>query len=265
LNRKYPFDPSIRNHIIIAFGLIIWVFVFLYYTEPLDVNQLYESEKPYFLFGYASIAGVCYLLFLPIQYLIIKKKKENWTIKSELTFLSIFTFCTVLLTRLFYLYVVMANQRNPYSFWYMLKSIFIPAIVTILPIIIIGRFAFGKYKNKQTEAKKIEIKGEGNYEGLRLLFKDVISIKSSDNYIEVFYLNGKDVKKTLIRNKLSTISDEFPELLRTHRSYVINPYHFLQWKTSKNKLFVILFHHIEVPVSRTYQKDVKAMLNSTTE
>lgn len=122
-----------------------------------------------------------------------------------------------------------------------------------------------KYKNKKTEAKKIEIKGEGNYEGLRLYFKDIICIQSSDNYIEVFYLNGKQVKKTLIKNKLSNIADDFPELLRTHRSYLINPYHFLQWKTEKGKLFVIVFHHIIIPVSRTYQNEVKSILNSTTE
>ena len=134
-----------------------------------------------------------------------------------------------------------------------------------MPIIILGRFAFGKYKNKKTEALKIEIKGEGNYEGLRIFFNDIISIQSSDNYIEVFYVSGNELKKNLIRNKLSVIAEEFPELLRTHRSYLINPYHFLQWKTANSKLFIILFHHIEVPVSRTYQANVKSILNSTTE
>jgi DNA-binding LytR/AlgR family response regulator len=149
--------------------------------------------------------------------------------------------------------------------WYHLKTVLIPAFSTILPIIIFGRFAFGKYKNKQTEAQKIEIKGEGNYEGLRLFLNDVICIQSSDNYVEVFYLSRTELKKSLIRNKLSALADEFPQLLRTHRSYVINPFHFSQWKTTNSKLFVLLSHHIEVPVSRTYQKDVKAVLNSTTE
>lgn len=93
----------------------------------------------------------------------------------------------------------------------------------------------------------------------------MISIQSSDNYVEVFYVVGKDLKKTLIRNKLSVIADEFPALLRTHRSYLINPYHFLQWKTEKSKLFVLLFHHTKVPVSKTNQKEVKVVLNSTTE
>lgn len=265
MDKKYPFESSIKHHIIIAVGLAMWIFVFLYFTEPLDVNQLYDEEKLLFLAGYSLIGGFCYLLFLPFQYVIFNKNDKKWTFLSEMLFLFLFSFCTITIARLYYLYIIMANDRNPYDLWYMLSSIFLPAIVTILPIIIFGRFAFGKYREKQTEAKKIEIKGEGNYEGLRLFLNDVISIQSSDNYVEVFYVVGKDLKKTLIRNKLSVIADEFPSLLRTHRSYLINPYHFLQWETEKSKLFVLLFHHIKVPVSRTYQKEVKAVLNSTTE
>lgn len=265
MNKEYPFDPSVKHHFIIALGVAIWIFVFLFFTEPLDVSQLRESEKFTFLLGYGCIGGACYVLFLPIQNLILVKNKKKWTYLNELLFLSSFCLVSITIARLYYLNIIMANDRNPYDLWYMLTTIFLPAIATILPIIIFGRFAFGKYKNKQTEAKKIEIKGEGNYEGLRLFFNDIISIQSSDNYIEVFYLIGKDLKKTLIRNKLSAIADEFPELLRTHRSYLINPYHFLKWKTEKSKLFVVLFHHIEVPVSRTFQNDVKALLNSATE
>jgi len=264
LHKKYPFDSAIKHHIIIAVGLALWIFVFLYFTEPLDVTEFREEDKLIFLGGYSLIGGFCYLLFLPFQYLILQKNNNNWTVLSELIFLMLFSISTITIARLYYLYIIMANDINPYDFWYMLKSIFMPAIATILPIIIFGRFAFGKYRNKQIEAKKIEIKGEGNYEGLRLFLNDIICIQSSDNYIEVFYTVNTELKKTLIRNKLSVIADEFPALLRTHRSYLINPYHFLQWKTENSKLFVLLFHHIKVPVSRTYQKEVKAILNSTT-
>ncbi|WP_435414940.1 LytTR family DNA-binding domain-containing protein [Polaribacter aestuariivivens] len=265
MNKKYPFDPSIKHHLIIALSLAVWIFVFLYFTEPLDVNQLYENEKLIFLSGYGFIGGLSYVFFLPFQYLIFSKKDKKWTLFSEILFLSVYCFCAITIARLYYLYVIMANDRNPYDLVYMLKSIYFPALLTILPILIIGRFAFGKYKEKKLEQEKIEIKGEGNYEGLRLFLNDVICIQSSDNYIEVFYVSGTELKKTLIRNKLSSIADEFPEFLRTHRSYLINPFHFLQWKTANSKLFAIVTHHIEVPVSRTYQNDVKAVLNSTTE
>ncbi|MCI2228171.1 LytTR family transcriptional regulator [Polaribacter sp. MSW13] len=265
MNKKYPFDPSIKHHFIIAFGLAIWIFVFLYFTEPFDVSVFNRTEKLIYLPLYGVLGAFCYLLFLPIQHFLFKKNNENWFIKTEILFLFIFISIGIVSTRLFYLYVIVPGEPNPHDLSFHLKTIILPVLSTILPIIIFGRFAFGKYKNKQTEALKIEIKGEGNYEGLRLFLNDIICIQSSDNYIEVFYVSGNELKKHLIRNKLSVIADEFPQLLRTHRSYVINPFHFLQWKTANSKLFVILFHHIEVPVSRTYQNDVKTVLNSTTE
>ena len=264
MKRRYPFDPLIKHHIIISLLLAIWVFVFLYFTEPLDVNQLPNNEKLMYLPGYGLVAGFCYLLFLPFQTYLYQRFKKQWLILSEIAFILTFSAVTIIIARCYYLFVVVANEPNPYTLVYMLTAIFLPAIATILPIILIGRFGFGKYYEKRLEDQKIEIKGEGNYEGLRLQLNEVISIQSSDNYVEVFYLSGNDLKKTLIRNKLSVIADEFPELRRAHRSYLINPFHFQQWKTENGKLSVILNHQIEVPISKTYQNDIKATINSTT-
>ena len=265
MNKKYPFDPSIKHHLIIAISLAIWIFVFLYFTEPFDVNVFSDSEKLIYLPLYGVLGAICYVLFLPVQHLLYLKNNKNWFVKTELLFFLIFIFIGIIATRLFYLYVIVPGEPFPHDLSYQLKTIILPVFATILPIILFGRFAFGKYKNKKTEAQKIEIKGQGNYEGLRLYLNDVICIQSSDNYIEVFYILGDDLKKSLIRNKLSIITAEFPQLLRTHRSFLINPHHFVQWKTENSKLFTLLSHHIEVPVSRTYQNEVKLVLNSTTE
>jgi len=264
LKRLYPFDPLIKHHVIVSLLFAIWVFVFLYFTEPLDVNQLSNNEKILYLPGYGLVAGFCYLLFLPFQTYLYKRFKKQWMILSELTFMLTFSVVTIIIARCYYLFVVVANEPNPNTLGYMLSTIFLPAIATILPIILIARFGFGKYYEKQLDDQTIEIKGEGNYEGLRLQLNEVIGIQSSDNYIEVFYLSGNNLKKTLIRNKLSVIADEFPELLRAHRSYLINPFHFQRWKTDNGKLLVILNHQVEVPISKTYKNDIKAMINSTT-
>lgn len=265
LQHKYPFDSSIKHHIIIALGLALWIFIFLYFTEPLDVNEFGETEKLIYMPLYGLLGAFCYLLFLPIQNYLYKKNEQHWFVKTELLFFLIFIIVSIVAARLFYLYVIVPGEPYPYTLWYHLTSVIFPALLTILPIVIFGRFAFGKYKNKKIQDQKIEIKGEGNYEGLRILLNDLICIQSSDNYIEVFYISGNDVKKTLIRNKLSKIADDFPELLRTHRSFIINPYHFKQWKTEKGKLFAELSSSIFVPISNTYKTEVKSVLNSTTE
>lgn len=261
---KYPFDPKLKHHLLIGLLLAIWIFIFLYLTKPLDVNELNDNEKLIYLPGYGLLGGISYLIFLPLQYFIYKKANSNWKIIHEILFLSAYAIITLTIARLYYLYVVVLGEPNPYSLVYMLKSILLPAMLTILPILIAARFSFGKYYEKRIEDQKIEIKGEGNYEGLRLQLNDLVYIQSSDNYIEVNYISNNILKKTLIRNKLSIIDDEFSELLRSHRSYLINPYHFQRWKTENGKLFMLLSFETKIPVSKTYQSKIKTAINSTT-
>ncbi|TCK69338.1 LytTR family transcriptional regulator [Winogradskyella wandonensis] len=258
--KNYPFDPLLKHHVFIGLITALWVFVFLFFTEPLDVSELGFNEKLIYLPGYGLIAGLCYIFYLPVQNMLYRKTKKQWTIITEILFLASFSVLGITIARLYYLYVVVANEPNPYSLSYMLKAIFLPAIITILPIIIIGRYAFGRYHEKKLENQKIEIKGEGNYEGLRLDFNDIIAIKSSDNYVEVFYINTNSLKKTLIRNKLSAIDYEFENLHRAHRSYLVNLYHFQQWKVENSKHIMQLNYNIEVPVSKTYLASIKSSL-----
>ena len=264
MKRLYPFDNSIKSHLIIATGLTLWIFIFLYFTEPLDVNKFGDREKLIYLPGYALVGGFSYLLFFPLQQYLLKTSSKQWTLLNEITFLFMFCVFSITISRLFYSYIIMANDGNPYDLWFMFTAIYLPALSTILPIIIIGRYGLGKYKQKRLDEQKIEIKGEGNYEGLRLQLNDLISIQSSDNYIEVFYISGNNLKKTLIRNKLSIIDDEFSELIRTHRSFLMNPFHFQTWKTKNGKHTLTLSYNIEVPISKTYNESVKASLNFDT-
>lgn len=105
----------------------------------------------------------------------------------------------------------------------------------------------------------------GNYESLRLQMNDLICIQSSDNYVEVIFKEGEKLKTQLIRNKLTSVEEQLPELIRTHRSFLINPYHFKQWKTGNRKVQILLSDGIEVPVSKTYQDILKSAVNFTTE
>ncbi|MEM6514657.1 MAG: LytTR family DNA-binding domain-containing protein [Bacteroidota bacterium] len=249
---KYPFDPSAKHHFILSVALALWIFIFLYFTEPLDTNEFGDSEKLIFLPLYALLGAFLYLLLLPIQGWLYNRNHKTWQLKQEIILSLVFIIISVTVLRFFYLHVVMDWHPNAYGFWYHLKAILLPAIATVLPIVLIGRYGLGKYKEKRLEQQKIEINGEGNYEGLRLLEDDLIAIKSADNYIEVFHINGNTLKTTLIRNKLSVIEQDFPELTRTHRSYIINPFHFQSWHTEKGKHLLKMSFQIQVPVSKTY-------------
>jgi len=265
LNKSYPFDPSLKHHLAIAFGLAVWIFVFLYFTEPLDVHEFRAQEKLIYLPFYGLTGAISYIITLPFQRWLLHRNNGKWSLRNELFFFLVFIGIALVVTRSVYLYIIVWGEPNPYTLSYFIFDIYAPAILTILPIVLAGRWAFGKYKQKKLEDKKIEIPGDGTYEGLRLLFIDLIAIKADDNYIEVSYLENKTLKKQLIRNRLSVVTLAFPELLQTHRSYSINPYHFQQWKTENSKLFIILPFDIKVPVSKTFTSEVKSRVNSATK
>lgn len=264
MKRAYPFDPSLKHHLLIALGLVIWVFVFLYFTKPLDVTEFGPREQLIYLPLYGLFASLCYLASLPFQYWLFRRNTK-WTLGLELSycfFLFVFAFIVV---RLVYYYIVMEAHPNAYTIDYFATHIYIPAILTILPMVAIGRWSFGKYKEKKLEEQKVEIKGTGSYESLRLALNDLICIQSSDNYVEVTYQEGGEVKKQLIRNKLTAVEESLKEVIRTHRSYLINPHHFKQWSTGNRKVNVVLTNDLEVPVSKTYQEAVEKAVNSATE
>lgn len=223
------------------------------------------SEKLKYLPLYSIIIFLCYAILLPFQNYFYKKNNAIWHITNEGVFLILFILNTFLLTYCIFSNLVFVYKGNVSLFVVFIQQFFIPAVLTLLPLIIISRWALGRYSQKRIENKKIEIKGSGNYDNLRLHFNDLIYIKSSDNYIEVSYLESGVLKKAIIRALLINIEKTFPKLLRTHRSYLINPFHFKQWNSGKNKLEVILKNDISIPVSKTHIKNVEFSINSTTK
>ncbi|WP_075349144.1 LytTR family DNA-binding domain-containing protein [Algoriphagus marinus] len=264
LKQRYPFDPSVKHHLIIALGLAVWIFVFLFFTEPLDVGQLDSREKLTYLPIYGLFGSICYLICLPFQFWLLNKT-GRWLIWAEFTFFFFLFILSFITTRLIYYYLVVDADPYAYPIFYFTTSIYLPAALTVFPIVGLGRWSFGKYKEKRLENEKIEIRGMGNYESLRLQMNDLICIQSSDNYVEVIFKEGEKLKTQLIRNKLTSVEEQLPELIRTHRSFLINPYHFKQWKTGNRKVQILLSDGIEVPVSKTYQDILKSAVNFTTE
>lgn len=264
LKSKYPFDPLLKHHLLIALGLAIWIFLFLSLTEPLDTHE-FEGwlEKLKYLPIYGVAGALAYIVVLPIQGFLYKLNKQSWSISSELLFFLGMTLFGLILSRSVYLYIIVPGANNPYTLQYFVTSIYIPAIATILPILAIGRWAFGRYFEKKLNDSKIEIEGEGTYEGLRVQLNDLICVKADDNYVEVLYIDNGLTKKQLIRNKLSRVETMVPSLLRTHRSYLINPYHFQQYKMESGKLSIILGSETVIPVSKTYTETVKKQFGNS--
>lgn len=259
MKNKYPFDPNLKNHLLIAFGFGLWIFIFLFFTEPLDIQVFSFKEKLTFLPLYSLAGAIVYLLILPMQRVLYQNNKKQWFLSNELLFFGALLIVSLLIFKTIFSLIV-----TNYSLWRFIQFFFIPATLTLSPIIILSRWAFGRYAEKKIEDSKIEIKGAGNYDNLRLFFKDLIYIQSSDNYVEISYLENNKVNNALIRTKISSVKSTFPKLIQTHRSYLVNPFHFKQWKNKNGKSELVLIHDIIIPISKTYLENVRMNLNFAT-
>jgi len=244
-------------------GLGLWIVVFLYFSKPFGINEL--SNKKLFLllpfYGVLQSVSYCLPLFYQNKSLI---KNNNWTVTNELIFLGLTVAFGAILNFVFYKYVVVSDTIYAFNFLEYLQLFYLPALTIVLPFIIISRFLIGKFSEKNSNENKITIKGKGQYDFINLKAEALVFIQSSDNYIEINFVENKVIHKKLIRGTISEVENTFPELLKTHRSYLINPIHFKQFKTENKKLFLDLGLGIIVPVSRSLQPVIKNQLQLTT-
>lgn len=262
MKKEYPINKNNLNHLWLALILCIWVFVFLFFAEPFDIHKFTITEKITFLPVYGIIQGVCY--YLPIWY----QNKFNdsvWYVKNELTFILLMIGIGFVVNFLFYKNIVAYNESDTYEYYHYFKWIYAPALVIILPFIIIGRYVMGKFSESEvTTEKKIVIKGKGKYDLITLYIDDLIYIHSSDNYVDVFFIEKNILKKKTLRETISELEKSFTFLMKTHRSFLINPNHFKQFKIENKKLYIDVGYGKIIPVSRNLQTSIKSKLPITT-
>ena len=75
--------------------------------------------------------------------------------------------------------------------------------------------------------KQLVFKEESGKTVLAIKPENVLYLKSENNYTSVVYLENENASKTLIRNNLKKLEQEiiYPNLLRIHRSYMVNLEH----------------------------------------
>lgn len=110
-------------------------------------------------------------------------------------------------------------------------------------------------KTKNHEDNYILFQSENGKDNLKTRMRDFLYAKSSENYITILYLSNKQPKKHLIRKRLKVLELELysiPEIVRSHRSYLVNRLNIRSIKQSKTKLGIEIGSDI-IPISKQYK------------
>ena len=275
-NNITQFNTLSKKYFKIYFGISISIFLFILFFEPFPTINFEFENKLVFIAGFGLIIFVFQIIVqILFQRLLIQSETEK---ANNLLLSSLYHFSLVALTSLAFVFYIRYVGHTTITFNLVLRIIVIcmsvPVTIHIKNTLL---STHEKYKNLLQESrlmqdklrqfsesyanKHIELISDNDSDNIRIQVSEIVFVKSADNYVEVAYREGSEVKKKMIRNTLRNIEQqlkEFNNFIRTHRSSIVN----IQYIDKLNKNFNTYWLSLDetketVPVSRQYLLAVK--------
>ena len=248
LNQAYPFENRETKRIRDALVFSVFVFLFLFVFQPFQIGNFKEHT----LAVSAGYGMVCLLLMLILNVAIVRWSpnyfdEKNWTTGRQI----FWTLTNVFLIGMGnFLY---SHQIGVVSFSWngLAKFQFFTIAVGAFPLVISVLYNQSRLQTKYAQSsdslnatitetalnqegnqalkteQKITIPSQYTQENLSLFPDDLLFIRSADNYIEVFFMNGNTVEKHLLRNTLKSTESILTDtnFFRCHKSFLVNLTH----------------------------------------
>ncbi len=237
-------NPSMKYHLYIGAFISLWVFVFAFFIRPFDDGTIFKWGQT--SISFSLITFLCYGIVAILQKAIYQKRLK-WNAGFEILILFLFYLFYSIFSYVFYKGPVL---NGTYNFSEFSAKIILKSLLILMPIIILARFFLIKLIPDKKDT--IIIKGESKLDILNIHKSDLICIKSSQNYVEIFFLLNGQLSSKVIRSSLKKIQKDLDFLIQVHRSYLINPPHFKFWKNQNT----ITLTQIEIPVSKSYRNSI---------
>lgn len=252
--RALDLNPSYRQHLFIGIFISFWLVVFLVVIAPFDTADLSLRLRLFLMPVYGLIAFASYAVLLPAQDGLLRQN-QKWTLLHEVLFIALFQGIALLGSFIYYQSSIINGE---YAFREFTLQVYYPIFIVLLSIIIFARWFLFRRQPKR-EDERVTLHGENRHDILQINWADLISISSADNYVEVRYLTNGDLQQKLLRNTLKNVQRDLPKLVKVHRSHLINPQHFKEWRDGNT----IILTKTELPVSKKFKPAVLKIKQSS--
>ncbi len=280
-NIKTDIIRSLKEELSKLFIVGVSVFLFILFFQPFPLNFVDFENRLLFITGYGVITFLISGLILAVLPLFTPKWLNINELKSNLPFIPGFLLLVLNATAFaFYLRYVGTVHLSLYI-------VFKIVLVSLLPLIILMvihkqkllKHGFNLLKNQNNlllkklqeferieDEKEIEIFSNNKSDKLSVKYKNIISVKSADNYIEISYLKNNSTEKKLIRNTLKNIEEQLSGkqfFIRCHRTSIVNIL-FVEklLRTQNGNSLQMSILEEDVPVSRQYLLKVKEAIST---
>ena len=252
-------------------GISLGIFLFVLFFQPFHSVKFDMNNWLLFV---AGMAACIYLILILVRILfrwIIADKEQIYDepyIHSGFEEFIIWILCSVAVS--FYLRYV---GSIPITFYIIFKVV----LICLIPPLIVrfyDRLKLLKQENDtllrekedlqqtvhdfETDSlnKTIEFVSDNLNENVVFQLSDIILVKSADNYVEIIYREGPEVKRSIIRSTLKSVETQlkpYTSFIRCHRTAIVNSTHIQRINTKFGSYSLSLAEYGEdVPVSRQY-------------
>lgn len=254
----------------------IFALAFLNFYKPFNVEIRYELNKIQIL-TYSSL-----IILLGVGVIVISRIVMYQLAKFRgITYgsLIIFMFCEVAGMALFFTFIGEYTLHDARDFLDVFKaSARNTALVLLIPYTVTWLYYAWREKSEQLKMmsennasekissdKMISFYDDKGTLRFSVVLADLLYLEASDNYVSIHYKSGGKIAKYMVRNTLKKLETDLVvyQILRCHRSYLINSKKVRLLRREKDGLFIELNteQEIKLPVSKTYVSTVVESLS----
>jgi hypothetical protein len=272
---------SFKDEMARLFILSIAVFFFILFFQPFPLHMLDFNNRLLYVTGFGAI----YFLLSWLIFILLPLSITKWFNISEWESGPPIILVIVLLglTTTAFAFYIRYVGKVPLSMYIVFKII----LVCLLPLIVLKMMYKMKTmekiiivlqeENKSFLAKilkeekhageeEFEVISENKSEKLILKFKNIVLVKSADNYIEIFYFDNEIVERKLVRNTLKGIELQLTlhkRFVRCHRTRIVN-IHYIEKLLRDFSGYYLKMNCCEekVPVSRQFLAQLKEAISN---
>lgn len=260
LIKRVPYLFTLKSVLFISLFIgSIQVFITIF-LEPHNTGDYQVTYRNLLLSGFALCFVFPFLLIYAVERFIYHLQGKTWIVYQEVLSK---TLLIILISTASYFYnITVINSISP-SFERWLEHIVVfglPYIPLFIPFMIIIYAIL--YRIHSSDEPKVILKGQNQDDILEITESEFIYAESDQNYVTIYYKNGKNIDKRYMRSSLQAIEDQLDFSVRIHRSYLINPVYLKSIKGNKRKRVASLnLVDSELPVSVNF--DNKSLLNGS--
>jgi len=274
LNKPYPLNDDLKHNTKIIFFISVGVFVFLFLFQPLQIDALATRDKYIMVIG----MGIITFLSLSLNMLILPSlfpkilHGSSWNVKKEI-FWDLWILFTVSVGYFLYYKVL---EIMEFGFDMIIKLILI-AIVPTSVLIVLNRNRLLRShlklanelniklkEHKSSPDKLVHFVSDYQKDNLSIKASIILFIRSANNYIEVFWREGQEIKSQMVRCSLMKAEEVVGDdkfIFRCHRSYLAN-INFVDKIEGSSQGYRLYFDKVDfpIPVSKNYAIKLKELI-----